>query len=212
MRFRDGPRTAASELCGCTPRNRHPRRSTRARLLEQRDRSPHRAGPLDTGVSACLQSGVRPTQLRARRSGRGDRSEGRGRNENCDRLHGLHGYDGNLVETISATTRRPRSGRFIFHHTDRLPDCDLVHVGPIPITTPTRTLVELGAALPPNLVEVALDSALRQGKTSLPGLHRKLAERCGSGHSGAGVLRRLLDEDPTVAFLRALWRQGSDGY
>jgi len=112
------------------------------------------------------------------------------------RLHGLHGYDGNLVETISATTWRPRSGRFIFHHTDRLPDCDLVHVGPIPITTPTRTLVELGAALPPNLVEVALDSALRQGKTSLPGLHRKLAERCGSGHSGAGVLRRLLDERP----------------
>lgn len=112
------------------------------------------------------------------------------------RLHGLHGYDGRLVETISATTRRPRSGRFIWHHTDRLPDCDIVHVGPIPITTPTRTLVELGAALPPNLVEVALDSALRQGKTSLPALHRKLAEKCGSGHSGAGVLRRLLDERP----------------
>ncbi|CAN5511651.1 hypothetical protein BH20ACT21_BH20ACT21_04320 [soil metagenome] len=75
------------------------------------------------------------------------------------RLHGLHGYDGRLVETISAITRRSRSGKFIFLHTDRLPDCDLVHVGPIPVTTPTRTLIELGAALSSNLVEIALDSA-----------------------------------------------------
>jgi len=108
------------------------------------------------------------------------------------RLHGLHGYDGRLVETISAITRRSSSGKFIFHHTDRLPDCDLVHVGPIPVTTPTRTLIELGAALPSNLVEVALDSALRQRKTSLQALQDKLTERGGSGHDGAGVLRQLL--------------------
>jgi len=101
-----------------------------------------------------------------------------------------------LVETISAITRRSSSGKFIFHHTDRLPDCDLVHVGPIPVTTPTRTLIELGAALPSNLVEVALDSALRQGKTSLQALQDKLTERGGSGHDGAGVLRQLLDDRP----------------
>jgi hypothetical protein len=56
--------------------------------------------------------------------------------------------------------------------------------------------VELGGSLPPSLVEVALDSALRQGKTSLLALHRKLEEIGGSGRNGSGVLRRLLDERP----------------
>jgi hypothetical protein len=111
------------------------------------------------------------------------------------RLHSLQSYGGKLVETISATTRRPSSGRFIWHHADQLPTRDVVRIGPIPVTTPTRTLVDLGAVLSPELVEIALDSALRQ-KTSLRALHNKLTERGGSGHDGAGVLRLLLYERP----------------
>jgi hypothetical protein len=110
-------------------------------------------------------------------------------------LHGIHG--GNIVEILSATRRKPRSGIFLFHHTDRLPQSDIVHLGCIPVTTATRTLVDLGTSLPAELVEVALDSALRQGKTSLDALRRKLDERGGAGHRGSGVLRRLLKERPS---------------
>lgn len=69
------------------------------------------------------------------------------------------------------------------------------------VTTGTRTLLDLPAVSPPEVVEFALDDALRRGLTTLSRLARRLSQE-GRGRSGIAVLRRLVEArlsgDPIV--------------
>jgi hypothetical protein len=92
--------------------------------------------------------------------------------------------------------RNIRAGDLVIHRASLLPG-DVTKLGPMPVTDPARTLLDLGAVVPEVLVEQALDDALVRGVVTVPRLRRRLAARGGSGRRGVGVLRMLLvDRDP----------------
>lgn len=77
-------------------------------------------------------------------------------------------------------------------------------MGCIPVTTVTRTLLDLGALASVKQVERALDSAFRQRLTTIDRLDRCLQENAGRGRRGAGILRHLLAQrDPAAALLES---------
>ena len=70
----------------------------------------------------------------------------------------------------------------------------------IPITTASRTLIELGAVVDSRVVEAALEAALRQGLTSIWHLIGRLDALGKSGRSGTAAIREVLrDRDPRLA-------------
>lgn len=113
-------------------------------------------------------------------------------------LWGFDTFRPNIAELT--TDRWIRSPRVVVHRTRRLPRCDVTVYLRIPATTPTRTLIDIAGVVSHDGVEVALDFALRRGLTSIPYVHRRLADVGGRGVSGAGVVRRLLvSRDPMRA-------------
>lgn len=102
------------------------------------------------------------------------------------------------------------------HRSRALPDCDRTNVGVIPVTNASRTLLDLGAVCDEEVVEIAVECALRRGMTSIPRLRWRLQEVGGKGRAGSAVLRRLIDlRDPKarpaasvleVKFLRRIRR------
>lgn len=102
----------------------------------------------------------------------------------------LAGYDPGILEVSVPRGRRPREHGVLVHQVVLLP-VDVTAVEAIPITTPTRTLLDLAAVSPADAVEEALDDALRRGLIKLPRL-RWRAEQLGP-RSGVNVMRRLLD-------------------
>jgi len=77
-------------------------------------------------------------------------------------------------------------------------------VGPLPVTTYGRTLVDLGAVARPWLVRRALEQWLRKGHVTVPQVRATLDRVARCGRAGAGVLREILDT-------RALAMAASDG-
>jgi very-short-patch-repair endonuclease len=66
------------------------------------------------------------------------------------------------------------------------------HKDGIPVTTVTKTIVDLAGALSPDELELALEDALRRRLTSLPRLRMALLEH--GGRRGSRSLRHLLEE------------------
>lgn len=70
----------------------------------------------------------------------------------------------------------------------------------IPVTTPARTLLDLGAVAPVEVVEPALEDALMRRLVTFALLTRTLERLGAPGRNGAGVLRALVEErDPATA-------------
>lgn len=103
----------------------------------------------------------------------------------------LDGIKPNIVEISTPGTRQSPGRELIVHRVNLFPPSDLTRISGIPTTNATRTLLDLGAVVDHNLVEIALESALRRGLTSLPRLRWVLAQ-VGPGFRGAGVLRKLV--------------------
>jgi hypothetical protein len=110
-------------------------------------------------------------------------------------LWGLDGFDDPPsrpeVTVVGDATRR--DVRTLLHRTTVWALADRSSCGVTPVTSPTRTLVDLGAVVPQHRVEAARDSAHRLGLVSLERERRQL-ERLAS-LPGAGVLRRLVADD-----------------
>jgi predicted transcriptional regulator of viral defense system len=112
-------------------------------------------------------------------------------------LWSLEGFAPGAVE-VSTTRRMQRIG--ITLHFSAIPECDRARVTPIPVTNVSRTLLDLGAVAGREIVEAALDDALRRRLTSLERLVTRLEDLGGKGRRGAAVLRSLLEErDPKNA-------------
>lgn len=79
------------------------------------------------------------------------------------------------------------------HHSAQLSRIDVETVSGIPTTTPTRTLIDLGAVTDAGTVELALESALRARRTSLPHLRRRLQAVAGRGRRGTAAIRHALE-------------------
>jgi hypothetical protein len=98
---------------------------------------------------------------------------------------------------LDRSKKAPRSIKV--HCTDTLPPCDVTRVKGIPVTTASRTLIDLGAAASPDVVERALESALRQGRTSIWHLVGRLEELGKPGRRGVATIRAILRErDPRL--------------
>jgi hypothetical protein len=63
----------------------------------------------------------------------------------------------------------------------------------IPVTSPLRTVVELGAVAPPAVVSEVLDDLVGRKLVTISGVQSTLARLGGRGRRGAGTLRAVLD-------------------
>ena len=115
-------------------------------------------------------------------------------------LWGLRGVEAAGIEITVPRMACPTLRSVVVHRTDTLGPIDVSRRLRIPVTTPARTLLDLGAVVPEPVVEFALEDALMRRLVSFTLLTQTL-ERLGvPGRSGAGVLRALVEErDPATA-------------
>jgi very-short-patch-repair endonuclease len=129
----------------------------------------------------------------------------------------LDGVRGSIVEVTVAMATRSRIRRAVVHRSRRLDDADVtVHRG-VPVTTVERTLADLGRYVPPAVVEMALESALRRRLTTEERLWTFLGSPGARRRPGVGRLRRVLaarspgraaGSPAEVALLRCLRARG----
>lgn len=109
----------------------------------------------------------------------------------------LHGMDGfTLRAPFHVTVLRGRNvqrARHRIHTTTFLPPVDQCIIEGVASTTAARTLIDLSRASTRRELTVALDSALRDGKTSEVALHRRIARLRTRGRYGIPKLLDVLD-------------------
>ena len=104
----------------------------------------------------------------------------------------LPGGTDRFVEITCARWQRMHSATLVVHETGALPSEDVTTVAAIPCMTVERTVLSLGAVLPPSVVEMAVDNALRRQLTTIDDL-RAMVRRLGRrGRNGVGVLRQIV--------------------
>lgn len=143
-----------------------------------------RSVPEQVLLAACMAAG--PSALASHRS--------------AGKLWGLRGVEEQCPEiTVSGDNHFRLTGPTV-HRTDGLDPVDVSRTMRIPVTSPARTLLDLGAVAPASVVESALEDALMRRLVSFALLNTTLERLGGHGRRGAGVLRALVDErDPATA-------------
>jgi very-short-patch-repair endonuclease len=107
----------------------------------------------------------------------------------------LHRFEGVFADGLEVSaSRRLRSGPVLVHFAPPFTALDRAVVDAIPVTSPTRTLIDLAGVLDLDDLELALEDALRRGLTTRARLGYRLRELEGRGRGGCGALRRLLEE------------------
>ena len=82
----------------------------------------------------------------------------------------------------------------VVHRGTRIDRADRAHLGPIRVTSPLRTLIDLAGRLEDGRLVAAMESVFRQGLGEPDRLAARLAALRGSGRPGAGRLGELLAE------------------
>jgi very-short-patch-repair endonuclease len=96
-----------------------------------------------------------------------------------------------LTEVSVPASANPRVSGIRVHRRSGLRAEDVTHVGVIPITSPIRTLIDLGTRLTSNQLEAAINEADKLDLVDPETLRRALDDY--AGQPGVGVLRDLLD-------------------
>jgi very-short-patch-repair endonuclease len=96
------------------------------------------------------------------------------------------------VEITVVGRRAPRLAGVIVHETCTLESCEKAKIGDIPVTAPTRILLDVAGTLPSHIVEGALDDAIVRHLTTLGALERLLERAGGSGRPGSPFLAELV--------------------
>jgi predicted transcriptional regulator of viral defense system/very-short-patch-repair endonuclease len=109
-------------------------------------------------------------------------------------LWGLAGRRTDLVEITCPRWRRARHDGVIVHETKAFDADDVSTLDGIPVTTASRTILDLGAVCRPILVEKALENALRRDLVSLSSMRAQIDRVARRGRNGVGVIRRIMDE------------------
>jgi very-short-patch-repair endonuclease len=108
----------------------------------------------------------------------------------------LHGFDRAhraSVEFSLPRTSRGRSSPFVVHTTRVLPPLDRVRIDGLPVTSATRTVLDLARArVPERELAAAIDSAVRLGSSAPSVLAARLAELRGPGRWGCRRVDELL--------------------
>jgi hypothetical protein len=102
-----------------------------------------------------------------------------------------------IVEITCPRWRRTKQNGLVVHETRALDGPDIADLRGIPVTTPERTLLDLGAVCHESVVEMALDKAEHRGLVTEASVRSTLARLGKQGRNGVGKLRRLVDaRDP----------------
>ncbi len=109
-------------------------------------------------------------------------------------MHGMWLVPAELVEISVGRDRSPSLQGVTMHRLGDLNPRWIVDVDGLPITTPARTLVDLGAVLPLGSVSRALDRALGRDLVTLPEVRAAMNWVARKGRAGVGTVRRLLEE------------------
>ncbi len=107
-------------------------------------------------------------------------------------LWDLAGGRRSIVEITCPRWRRAKHDGLVVHETKALEGVDITDVEGIPVTTPERTLLDLGAMCHESVVEMALDAAEHRGLVTRASVQATLDRLGRSGRNGVGTLRRLL--------------------
>jgi hypothetical protein len=97
-----------------------------------------------------------------------------------------------IVEVLVLSGHAPTLAGLQVRRTGRLDPSERTHIGPIPVTSRARTLLDL-VPVTPDLVEGALDGALHRRKVTLRAVEQVL-ERAGKRHRGYRTLAPLVAE------------------
>jgi very-short-patch-repair endonuclease len=113
---------------------------------------------------------------------------------------GLRGWSSTAVEVTVAGRRQTRLEGVVRHSTTRLDPVDVVRRDSIPLTSPARTLLDLGGIGAPEAVESALEDALRRRLVGPAQLTSALDRLGRPGRPGVATLRAILaSRDPRSA-------------
>ncbi|MEA2486567.1 MAG: hypothetical protein QOF16_221, partial [Actinomycetota bacterium] len=104
----------------------------------------------------------------------------------------LWGLSDASTEIVEITTRKRTKRAGIVSHYSTAP-AGVLRKGPLFVTTPTTTVIDLASVLDREALEAALYVALRQRLTALPVLRNRI-ESLGKGCRGVVNLRRVVEE------------------
>ena len=109
----------------------------------------------------------------------------------------LHEYDGFGRSALEVTVPRHvryRSSLAIVHQSKDLSTADVMRLGPIPVTTPERTLIDLGAVTFVERVEEAFDGAERDAIALRDDVRTRHAQVRRQGRNGVGPMASILED------------------
>jgi very-short-patch-repair endonuclease len=98
-----------------------------------------------------------------------------------------------LLELSVVNARRVTRPGIKVYSVGALDAVDVTMIDAIPVTSCERTIIDLAAVFSTELLEEALDEALRRGWTRPPRLRWRIAELGRRGRTGIGVLHRLVE-------------------
>jgi very-short-patch-repair endonuclease len=107
-------------------------------------------------------------------------------------LLGIAGARSSAVELWVPSSRRSEVGGLVLHRGTRLDRADRHTVGPIPVTTPARTLIDLSARMEDARLVSAMEDAFRRRLVTPERLKVRVEALQKSGRPGAGRLAELL--------------------
>jgi hypothetical protein len=108
--------------------------------------------------------------------------------------HGTRQFTADLVEISVPSYRRPRLEGVVVHRVGRMGEGDLMKVGPLTVTRPPRTFLDLAGLLPLGICTRLLEEWLADRLLTVAQLRRCLEEHAGRGRKGLAAARRALDE------------------
>lgn len=109
-------------------------------------------------------------------------------------LWAIVGFAEGLIEiTVPRGVRLRLPGVFV-HESASIPRIDRSVVDGLPVTSPTRTLIDVASVATDELVEEALDDVLRRRLSSISWMRSRLSRLGTKGRPGSALLSALLDE------------------
>jgi predicted transcriptional regulator of viral defense system len=127
-------------------------------------------------------------------------------------LWNLAGGRRSMQEIRCPRWRRARHDGLVVHESKAFDPVDAMVIEGIPVTTPERTLLDLGAVCHESIVEMALDAAEKRELVTFDSVRAAVRRLGRSGRNGVGTLRRLLnarsaDRKPTESEMETLMLQ-----
>lgn len=108
----------------------------------------------------------------------------------------LWGFDGCPRGPVDITTprnlRSQDAAHIVIHRYNTLLGEEVSTLGPVDLTAPARTLLDLATVVPPARLEIAMDSALRRRLVTLPELRLTLSLNARRGRRGVRSFRAAL--------------------